>query len=99
MKMLQKDRMAEVAGLLGCGQCSCYQGNTGQSQAVVYGRQQAGWVSKFSWLLASKEEEVVEIEESTCLAQAGRQTGWQPNRGGNNDLSKLSAILPGCVII
>ena len=46
---------------------------------------------------------MVRIQESTCLAQAvwqaGSPTSRQPNRGGNNDLSELSAILPGCLII
>ena len=46
---------------------------------------------------------MVGIQESTCLAQAvwqaGSPTSRQPNRGGNNDLSELSAILPGCLII
>ena len=42
---------------------------------------------------------MVGIQESTCLAQSGMQAARQPNRGGNNDLSELSAILPGCFII
>ena len=35
--------------LPGSGHCSSYLGNIVQIQAVVFGRQQAGWVSKLSW--------------------------------------------------